>query len=65
MKWFSYSETEKKPIEINTNEMSVYDLRKHQKYSFRPGSIVKSKPTEENKMGYVIDSCPQVILFYK
>lgn len=60
VKWFSYSETEKKPQVISTNEMSVYDLRKHQKFAFHPGSIVKSKPTEENKMGYVIDSCPQV-----
>lgn len=41
-------------------EMSVYDLRKHPKFAFRPGIIVKSKPTEENKMGTVLDSCPQV-----
>lgn len=39
--------------------MSVYDLKKHQLFAFRPGSVVKRKPTEANKLGYVIDSCPQ------
>lgn len=61
VKWFTYSEAEKKPQLMCTNEKSVYDLRKHQKFAFRPGSIVKSRPTEENQMGYVIDSCPEVL----
>lgn len=64
VKWFQYSENENKPIERNTEELSVYDLKKHQKYSFRPGSIVKSRGIEENKMGYVIDSFPQVTIFF-
>lgn len=46
-----------------TNETSVYDLKKHVKYVFRPGSIVKAKPTIDDKMGRVIDSCPEVIFF--
>lgn len=65
MKWFTYSESEQKPKELDTVEVSVYDLRKHQKFAFRPGSIVKSKPTVEYKMGHVIDSYPQVINLYK
>lgn len=60
MKWFTNSEDKKEPLELSTEEISVYDLQKHQKFSFRPGSIVKSYPNEENKFGYVIDSCPQV-----
>lgn len=40
--------------------MSVYDLKKHPKFSFRPGSVVKQLPTITNKLGQVIDSCPQV-----
>lgn len=42
--------------------MSVYDLKKHPKFSFRPGSVVKELPTISNKLGQVIDSCPQVRL---
>lgn len=48
------------PQELATNESSVYDLKKHVKFVFRPGSVVKAKPTVEDKMGKVIDSCPQV-----
>lgn len=40
--------------------MSVYDLKKHPLYVFRPGSVVKRKPIEENKLGHVLDSYPQV-----
>ncbi|CAH1107433.1 unnamed protein product [Psylliodes chrysocephalus] len=57
IKWFTYSETEKKPLELAINEMSVYDLKKHSKFVFRPRSIVKSKAAEEEKTGIVIDSC--------
>lgn len=57
------SKTEPKPQFVNSNEISVYDLKKHSKYAFRPGSIVKRKPLEENKLGYVQDSCPEVCLF--
>lgn len=46
-----------------TNELSVYDLKKHVKYVFRPGSVVKAKPTQDDKMGKVIDSCPEVSRF--
>lgn len=60
MKWFTYSENEKTPTELSKNEMSVYDLKKHSKFVFRPGSIVKSKPAQDNKMGKVIDSCIEV-----
>ncbi|XP_018566113.1 (E3-independent) E2 ubiquitin-conjugating enzyme UBE2O [Anoplophora glabripennis] len=57
VKWFTYSENEKLPTELTKNEMSVYDLKKHSKFVFRPGSIVKSKPAQDDKMGKVIDSC--------
>ncbi|KAJ8922950.1 hypothetical protein NQ315_001496 [Exocentrus adspersus] len=57
VKWFTYSENEKAPTELTKNEMSVYDLKKHSKFVFRPGSIVKSKPAQDEKMGKVIDSC--------
>nr|XP_023016652.1 probable ubiquitin-conjugating enzyme E2 23 [Leptinotarsa decemlineata] len=57
IKWFSHSETEKKPEELAISEMSVYDLKKHAKFVFRPRSIVKSKPAQDEKMGKVIDSC--------
>lgn len=60
MKWFTYSENEKTPAELMKNEMSVYDLKKHSKFVFRPGSIVKSKPAQDDKMGKVIDSCVEV-----
>ncbi|KAK9719645.1 RNase H-like domain found in reverse transcriptase [Popillia japonica] len=59
VKWFTYLEAEQKPQLLCSHEISVYDLKKHSKYAFRPGSIVKRKPLEENKLGYVIDSCPE------
>lgn len=60
VKWFKCDEKETKPETVEVNEMSVYDLKKHSKYEFRPGIVVKRKPTEENKLGYVLDSCPEV-----
>ncbi|XP_056643108.1 (E3-independent) E2 ubiquitin-conjugating enzyme [Diorhabda sublineata] len=57
IKWFTYSDNEKKLTESSMNEMSVYDLKKHSKFVFRPRSIVKSKPTQNDKMGKVVDSC--------
>ncbi|VEN41567.1 unnamed protein product [Callosobruchus maculatus] len=48
---------EKKPSNSVIKELSVYDLRKHSKFVFRPGSIVKAKPAQDEKMGKVIDSC--------
>lgn len=61
VKWFKRDLNEEQlPEVICTNEMSVYDLRKHPKYEFRPGSVVKRTPTVENKIGHVIDSCPEV-----
>ncbi|CAH0564110.1 unnamed protein product [Brassicogethes aeneus] len=57
IKWFTYSEALKKPIQKSMTEMSVYDLKKHSKFVFRPGIVVKSKPTESEKIGTVIDSC--------
>ncbi|XP_066140426.1 (E3-independent) E2 ubiquitin-conjugating enzyme UBE2O [Euwallacea fornicatus] len=57
IKWFVYSETEDKPQALDVEELSVYDLKKHSKFVFRPGSIVKAKPTQEGKIGKVIDSC--------
>ncbi|XP_072403360.1 (E3-independent) E2 ubiquitin-conjugating enzyme UBE2O [Diabrotica undecimpunctata] len=57
IKWFTYSENEKKPTELAITEMSVYDLVKHSKFVFRPRSIVKSKPAQDEKMGKVLDSC--------
>ncbi|KRT84484.1 hypothetical protein AMK59_2853, partial [Oryctes borbonicus] len=59
VKWFTYLEAEEKPELACSNEISVYDLKNHSKFGFRPGSIVKRKSTEENKLGYVIDSCPE------
>lgn len=38
----------------------MYDLKKHTKFAFRPGSVVKQVPTQPQKLGQVIDSCPQV-----
>lgn len=58
--WFAYSDKEKKPQSLSTEEHSVYDLKKHSKFVFRPGSIVKAKPTQDGKMGKVIDSCVEV-----
>lgn len=60
IKWFKFSHDENKPIELALNECSVYDLKKHPKFVFPPGSIVKSKPAQDDKMGKVIDSCIQV-----
>jgi len=51
---------EQKPEFVKTSDISVYDLKKHAKFAFRPDSVVLSKPLQENKLGYVIDSCPQV-----
>ncbi|EFA05319.1 uncharacterized protein LOC659924 [Tribolium castaneum] len=59
IKWFSSVDANQEPQELATNESSVYDLKKHVKFVFRPGSVVKAKPTVEDKMGKVIDSCPQ------
>ncbi|KAK4874199.1 hypothetical protein RN001_013559 [Aquatica leii] len=59
VKWFTYSEGNEKPQLTSTNEMSVYDLKKHTKYAFRPGSIVKRSPVETEKLGIVLDSCPE------
>lgn len=60
IKWFTFSESEKKPVILAISECSVYDLKKHSKFVFRPGSIVKSKPAQDGKMGKVIDSCIEV-----
>ncbi|CAG9854714.1 unnamed protein product [Phyllotreta striolata] len=57
VKWFTHLENVEQPAELAINEMSVYDLKKHSKFVFRPRSIVKSKPAQEDKMGKVIDSC--------
>lgn len=71
MKWFRLYDKEKcineqsnEPVYLHTSELSVYDLQKHQKYQFRPGSIVypiqNTKDTNsESKMGHVIDSYPE------
>ncbi|KAL1494346.1 hypothetical protein ABEB36_009958 [Hypothenemus hampei] len=57
IKWFSHSDKEEKPEALNIEEFSVYDLKKHSKFVYRPGSIVKSKSNQEGKMGKVVDSC--------
>ncbi|XP_049818002.1 (E3-independent) E2 ubiquitin-conjugating enzyme UBE2O isoform X2 [Aethina tumida] len=57
VKWFEYSKEMNQPMDVSITEMSVYDLKKHPKFAFRPGSIVKAKPTQPDKMGKVIDSC--------
>ncbi|KAL3273626.1 hypothetical protein HHI36_015058 [Cryptolaemus montrouzieri] len=59
VKWFNYNETEKKQEELSTNEMSVYDLKKHAKFLFRPATVVRAEPSQEYKMGRVVDSHPQ------
>ncbi|KAF5302090.1 hypothetical protein FQR65_LT08640 [Abscondita terminalis] len=59
VKWFTYSKGNDKPQLTSTNEMSVYDLKKHPKYAFRPGSVVKRMPLEAEKLGIVLDSCPE------
>lgn len=61
IKWFKFSHNEKKPVDVGLNECSVYDLKKHPKFVFPPGSIVKSKPAKDDGMGKVIDSCIEVI----
>lgn len=60
VKWFTNTNGDNKLTLVNTNEMSVYDLRKHSKFAFRPGSAVKRIPVEQNKLGCVLDSCPEV-----
>lgn len=62
IKWFKFSQNEKKPVEVVTTECSVYDLKKHSKFVFPPGIIVKSKPAQDERMGKVIDSCVEVLL---
>lgn len=48
------------PRNLNTSELSVYDLQKHQKYQFRPGSIVyPSQSVDAQKIGTVLDSYPE------
>lgn len=71
VKWFRIYDKQKtdecdvgsEPIYLNTSELSVYDLQKHQKYQFRPGSIVypasHSLNTSEGRMGHVLDSYPE------
>ncbi|KAK5641416.1 hypothetical protein RI129_009963 [Pyrocoelia pectoralis] len=59
VKWFTHNDGSEKPQLVSTNEMSVYDLRKHPKYAFRPGSVVKQIPIENEKFGTVLDSCPE------
>ncbi|KAF5306922.1 hypothetical protein FQA39_LY00152 [Lamprigera yunnana] len=65
VKWFKYSKDLDKPQLITTNEMSVYDLKKHSNYAFRPGSIVKRIPVEAEKLGTVLDSCPEGYVIVK
>lgn len=60
VKWFSFTETDKAPQYLHTSEVSVYDLKKHAKYVFRPGSVVRSTLSSDNRMGKVVDSCPEV-----
>uniref|UniRef100_A0AAR5QIV0 UBC core domain-containing protein n=1 Tax=Dendroctonus ponderosae TaxID=77166 RepID=A0AAR5QIV0_DENPD len=57
VKWFQTSQAGKPPLFINSEELSVYDLKKHFKYIYRPGSIVKANPSVDGKIGKVIDSC--------
>lgn len=62
MKWFrNYDKegTKSEPSYLHTSELSVYDLQKHQKYQFRPGSIVYPVQTSDSKMGNVLDSYPE------
>lgn len=68
IKWFTFDEKENKPTELRTEEMSVYDLKKHQKFIFRPGSIVKtiqSRTASTSCIGIVIDSWPEGIIKVK
>ncbi|XP_018333707.1 (E3-independent) E2 ubiquitin-conjugating enzyme UBE2O [Agrilus planipennis] len=57
VKWFTRIGQE--DTHAVTSEKSVYDLKKHSKFIFRPGSIVKKVPVEPEKLGYVIDSYPE------
>lgn len=62
MKWFrNYNKdvTKSEPNYLHTSELSVYDLQKHQRYQFRPGSIVCPFQTSESKIGNVLDSYPE------
>lgn len=54
------SPTDTSPQALHTSEISVYDLKKHVKYVFRPGSVVRSTLPLDNRMGKVVDSCPEV-----
>ncbi|XP_044758627.1 uncharacterized protein LOC123316554 [Coccinella septempunctata] len=65
VKWFLYNEIEKTQTELPSSEMSVYDLKKHPKFLFRPGSVVRAKPVQDYKMGKVIDSSPQGYILVK
>ncbi|KAK5643443.1 hypothetical protein RI129_007288 [Pyrocoelia pectoralis] len=61
VKWFTHKKGNEKPQLVSTNEMSVYDLRKHPKYAFRPGSLVFPYPQQIpiKKFGTVLDNCPE------
>lgn len=66
MKWFRIydkQEVSSEPVYLKTSELSVYDLQKHQKYQFRPGSIVypvqNVADKSGSKMGHVLDSYPE------
>lgn len=65
VKWFEYNEIDKTPTELPSSEMSVYDLKKHSKFLFRPGMVVRAKPIQEYKMGKVIDSSPKGYIIVK
>lgn len=58
VKWFVMKiPQEHTPIPLEIEEISVYDLHKHSKYTFHPGSVVRLKPNTNDKLGSVIDGC--------
>ncbi|CAG9767184.1 unnamed protein product [Ceutorhynchus assimilis] len=57
VKWFSYSSEDKQAHCVSVEEVSVYDLKKHAKFVFRPGSIVRAISAEEERVGKIVDSC--------
>lgn len=59
VKWFKKFQQEDTPVPLEVEEMSVYDLHKHSKYTFHPGSVVRLKPIATGKLGTVVDGCTE------
>ncbi|KAI1291790.1 (E3-independent) E2 ubiquitin-conjugating enzyme [Halotydeus destructor] len=64
VKWFKLSNSSREPEFIRDEEVSVYDIKDHSEYSFRPGTCVIRIPDKESegddpaaRAGQVINLC--------